>query len=44
MYTFSSGVGRVFTWGYGASGQLANNENKGRWVESRGVVSNNLSA
>ena len=27
-----SGVGRVFTWGYGNDGQLANNENKGRYV------------
>ena len=31
----SPGVGRVFTWGYGSDGQLANNENKGRYT---GVV------
>ena len=26
-----TGVGRVFTWGYGNDGQLANNESKGRY-------------
>jgi hypothetical protein len=29
---FISGVDRVFTWGYGNDGQLANNENKGRYA------------
>ena len=32
------GVGRVFTWGYGNDGQLANNENKGRYAFSVLVV------
>ena len=30
--SYLSGVGRVFTWGYGNDGQLANNENKGRYA------------
>ena len=36
--TISAGVGRVFTWGYGNDGQLANNENKGRYVSSAGCT------
>ena len=31
-HTHTLAVGRVYTWGYGASGQLANNDSKGRWV------------
>ena len=32
LFIIFSGVGRVFTWGYGNDGQLSNNENKGRYA------------
>ena len=34
IFRFVAGVGRVFTWGYGNDGQLANIENKGRYAFS----------